>query len=296
MDEKQLEKLSMICSGNWHIDFFHGLSYFANYIEKNSLIETASSSAIIKDIIREKETQGLKILTDNGFVSYKDKSGSFVDIPKSTIAKIKLSGAMRLEDSLSTKGINSLSNEIEIAKYNSKIKGLYIEVSSGGGESLAGNKLYNVLKSFGKPIVSGAYVAASAAYKAILASNEIIGIGDTSEFGSIGSMASINKAFLKYIKENYVDIYSRLSPNKNKSIRELMESDDKSLVLDELDESVKLFQSLVIKERGLNPESSKTTEALKGGIYFAKQAKSIGLIDQIGTEDFAIKRLYSYIK
>lgn len=296
MDEKQLDKLESFCSGNWHIDLFQGLSYFSNFMEKTSLLETSSSSAIIKDTIREREKQGLKVLTDDGFVSYKDKSGSFIDMPKSTIAKLKLSGAMRLEDSLSTKGINSLSNEIEIAKYNSKIKGLYLEVSSGGGEAMAGNKLYSVLKSFGKPIISGVYLGASAAYKAILASNEIIGIGETSEVGSIGSFISINKQFLEYVKKNYVDIYSRLSPNKNKSIRELFENEDKSLLLDELDESVKLFHELVIKERELNPSSSKTVEALKGGVFFAKQAKSMGLIDQIGTEDFAIKRLYSYIK
>lgn len=294
MNQTQLDKLSSLASGLWHIDLFHGLSYFSQFSEMSENIESIGNS-MVKDLLKEREKQGLKVLTNNGFVNPKDEKG-IMDIPNSTIAKIELNGAMRLNDSLSTKGIRSLSQEIQFAKYNDKIKGLLIEVTSGGGEAIAGSYLYDQLKSFGKPIVSAAYLAASAAYKAILPSNEIIGIGESSEFGSIGSFISIEKSLLEYIRENFQDIYSRRSPQKNKAIRELVENKDSSLLLDELDNSVLVFHSLVLKERDLNPESKKTKDALEGGMFFSKEAKSIGLIDQIGTTEFAIKRLYSYIK
>ena len=54
---------------------------------------------------------------------------------------------------------------------------------------------------------------------------------------------------------------------------------------------VDIFHNIVKSERG-----SINDKALKGNMFFADEAKKMGLADSIGNFEYAVKRLQSYIK
>lgn len=291
MEDKLLSRLcNIVGSGIWAIDFVHGLNYLAEYMHEIELAE----NGIEIDLSKERDKSVLKILdASTGYLNESSRR-DIETISPGSISKIELNGAMRLNDGISSMGTKSLEKEINYAKANPNIDGLLIEVSSGGGEAIAGNHLNNVISNFGKPVVAAVHYAGSAAYKAIAPANEIIGIGELSEVGSIGTMFSMNKQIIEFIKNNFVEIYSDLSPQKNKAWRDLINGDTSEIKSD-LNEVAAVFQNTVIKNRKLNPESKLTKDTLEGAMFLAREAKRRGLLDQVGSMDLAVNRLRSHI-
>ena len=138
-----------------------------------------------------------------------------------------------------------------------------------------------------KPIVVYADLLASAAVDGTLPAAEIIASGNSSQIGSIGVFCSINKKMVKYYQENVEDIYSSTSTKKNEAIRAYLKGDN-SLILREVDKAASIFHAEVKKYR---PQAAKHADVLEGDLFFAKDAKTRGLIDGIGTSRYALKRL-----
>lgn len=293
--EKLLSRIDYIIGGGgiWAMDLQLGLQALGEYLHEIDIAELKSDKLKI-DLGKEREKSCLMILDLASNYTIEANRREVETVAPSSIAKIELTGVMRLNDGMSSMGTKSLEREINFAKSNPNIDGLLIEVSSGGGESIAGNHLYTVIKNFGKPVVSAVHYAGSAAYKAIVPSKEIIGIGELSSAGSIGSMFSISKQFIEYVKNNYLDLYSDLSPQKNKPFNDLI-SGDTSAIKNELNNIAKIFQNIVIDGRGLNPDSKTTKDTIEGAMFLANDAKKRGLIDQVGSIDLAISRLRSHI-
>lgn len=291
MEDKIISRLSHIVSTTvWGIDYNYGIQYLSKFMHDIELAE----SGIKIDLADERDESILKILGPSSSYLQEVSRKEAESISPGSIAKLVLSGALRLNDGLSSLGTKSLEKEIAYAKSNPNIDGLLVVVSSGGGEAIAGNHLYNMLSSFGKPVVSAIHYAGSAAYKAIVSSNEIIALGELAEAGSIGTLFSIDKNMLEFFKENFIDIYSDLSPQKNKAFRSLLQGDT-SDIKKELNEVAEIFQKVVIKNRELNPDSKLTKDTLEGDMFLANEAKRRGLVDQVGNMDLAVNRLRSYI-
>lgn len=214
-----------------------------------------------------------------------------------SILKLQLNGYMAVADQPMCMmspylGVQTFANTLLSFKNQDSISGAIIEINSGGGEATAGQVLYNAIKDFGKPVVAYAHNAGSAAYMGILSCKEIIASGEMARFGSIGAYISLDKGFIAFYKEYFEDIYSDLSPEKNEEFRAYLESNDTTLFKNSLNETVLSFHSLVKQNRDLGfPEST-----LKGKMFKASDAKRRGLIDMIGSEALAIKRLKTYIK
>lgn len=213
-------------------------------------------------------------------------------LPKGSIIKLYLNDYMAVNDGLCTLGIQSLANNLLSYRDNPNISGALLEVNSGGGEAMAGQIMYNAIKDFKKPVIAIVHNAGSAAYLAIAGVKEIIASGELSRVGSIGALISMDKKFIETYKGRFEDIYSDLSPDKNAGIRTYIETGDSSILKGSLNETVKAFQSIVLSNRQIK----KSEETLKGAMFQARDAKSRGLIDMIGTEQDALKRLQTYFK
>lgn len=220
------------------------------------------------------------------------KAEQLTTLQKGTIVKLYLNDYMSVNGGLCSMGVQELANNLLSYKDNPNVSGAIIEVNSGGGEATAGQIMYNAVKDFKKPVVAYVLNAGSAAYMAITGAKEIVAAGDLSRVGSIGAFVTLDKNFIAKYKSNFEDIYSTLSGDKNAEIRSYIETGDKTLLQNSLDETVSAFQKMVTDSRTIKKQDS----TLAGKMFIASDAKNRGLIDIIGTESLAIKRLQTYIK
>lgn len=211
-----------------------------------------------------------------------------------SILRLRMSGVMTADDQLCSDGIQSLSDTLYSAYSNDNIDGILLDVNSGGGESTAGYILKNALADKNKPVVVHAMTLGSAALLGTLPASEIIAAGESAKIGSIGSYLSVNNKFLSWYKDNYTDIYATQSTDKNADFRSLIEGNS-APIQKMIDKSAKMFQDNVAKSRTLKGNEEKISSTLAGGMFDAVDARSRGLVDGIGSYNYALKRLKSHI-
>lgn len=213
-------------------------------------------------------------------------------IAPGSIARLKLSGTMYVQDGFSSRGIESMARDIEAANANPNISGILIEANTGGGESLAGQMLKNAVKDSRKPVLVYAHYLGSAGVHGSLPADYIMAAGAGTEIGSIGTLISINKQIVEWYNENVDDIYSDASPNKNREWREYLKG-NKQPFIDLVKNDAQSFQAEVQKYRDLKGDVSHT---LSGAMLPAPLALERGLIDGIGTFQDALNQLASLIE
>ena len=178
--------------------------------------------------------------------------------------------------------------ELEKVQSNPNIKAVILNINSPGGSGVASLEIVNALDKVNKTKVAVIReVGASAAYWAAAGTDYIIA-NQLSFVGSIGAtMSTLNYAGLL---ERYNITYNKLTSGEYKDIgtpfRE-METAEKAVIQEILDEGHKIFQDYVIEHRNLNSEQIK---AIDTSLFFSGiKAKKIGLIAKLGdlsdTED-----------
>lgn len=243
----------------------------------------------------EKQLQAsleIDIYHSNQYVGVYDKLDT---VKPGSIGVIKMAGIMTENGGWCNKGAVDIEREFIQMYRDQNITGIMFKVSSGGGESTAGDLIYNVISDRNKPVVSYATFLGSAAVKATLQSDEIIAASTGTEIGSIGTMISINKKFIEQAKEQDLDLYSVFSPRKNEGWRELKNGNNQPLI-DRASTLDAEFMKKVSKSRNLRGDKKYKDETLSGALFIANDAKRRGLIDGIGTTGYAFKRLNSHIK
>ncbi|MBK9223384.1 MAG: S49 family peptidase [Saprospiraceae bacterium] len=278
---------SLLYGKEFCIDPVLGMGYFNRFVYA---IETNSKAFEPSDNTEFILNDGSKIVETGNLSTMKDER--LTSLQKGTIVKLFLNDYMAVNDGLCTMGIQSLANNLLSYKDNPNISGAILEVNSGGGEAMAGQIMFNAIKDFKKPVVAYVHNAGSAAFMAIAGVKEIVASGAMSRVGSIGAFISLDKKFITQYKERFIEIYSDLSGDKNAGIRSFLETGDSGLLKDSLNETVIAFQNLVLENRPIK----KADETLRGGMFQANDGKKRGLIDIIGSEELAIKRLKTYIK
>ena len=264
--------------------FIQQVSEYVKMIEQSS--NTGLSELIKEQIQAQKQNQSIKYFskTEQGF-----KINNGEDLPMGSIALLSLKGVMRMEDTWFSRGINSLCREIQLCNSNPKISAIVIQGDTGGGLNIAGQFLKNTIKDSHLPVVTYGHFLASAGVHGTAPSDHIMLAGGSTEMGSIGSMTTVNKRFVKWYNGNYEDIYSKVSPKKNHEFRELLKG-NKGPLIEGVTNSAISFQNEMKKYRKLNP--SKQEETLQGGMFFAQDAIDRGLADSMGTLNDAIKMAY----
>lgn len=285
---------SLILNRIWCIDDHIGYEYFKNLLFDFEVIQSGSISA--KEYYSDKlQAQKPYLLnSDLGVIQMASKGNilSSNEIPKGSIAVIKNMGVMLTDGGLCSSGVRDIVAQLDEAKANTNISGVILHTSSGGGEALAGQILNTAVKGFSKskPIVAYAEMIGSSAYLGAMGSREIVMSSKLSQAGSIGAMVEISKTMLEQMKNDSLSIYPDASSEKNGEHRALLAGDTQPLK-DKLAKMVDIFHNIVKSERG-----SINEKALKGNMFFADEAKKMGLADSIGNFEYAVKRLQSYIK
>ena len=215
--------------------------------------------------------------------------GTVSNAPKGSVAVISLSGPiMKNDQACGPVGTATIAEWIKAADTNPNITGIVLQLDTPGGTVDGTEELARVIASVKKPIVG--YVdglCASAGYWAASQCDEIMASGKTSEIGSIGVMSSWADMQPMLEAEGVVfhDVYATESTNKNKAYKQAKAGNYDPLI-SELDTLNNIFASTVKKGRkaaGINDA------VFSGDMYFATEAKKMGLIDSIGTLQDAIK-------
>ena len=139
-------------------------------------------------------------------------------------------------------------------------------------------------------------MAASAAYHAACACDEIYAVTDQSEIGSIGVMMTLPKDLAKNYKKWYTELYSDDSPDKNGTWRDYIQTGDTDVFKKDLTESDEYFMAIVSENRNLKGTEAQRKKTLSGGMFYAKEAKRRGLIDGVQDMNYIMKRITTLIK
>lgn len=254
----------------------------------------------------EREPLGVYCVTPSGskiFINENPAEGQnsiFDNAPEGSIAFIPLKGAMLKEDTWFSFGTESIGSVVEEAGRHKNIKSIIIDIDSGGGtvDSVAPmiDSIHKAQET--KPVVAWADLAASAAYWTASASNLLIASNDiSSEFGSIGVMMSFVDARPVWEKEGYKfhKIYAPESDQKNLAFEKALLGDYDMIKTEDLSPLAKKFQKTVRENRKGKVDITQKG-ILNGKMYYARDAVKVGLADEIGNREYAIKRAVEMAK
>lgn len=274
------------------IEFDFGLSELNRYLGDVALLQMGASYAELGIAERRASHRPRLVSLDADGYRFADTWSVHAEseTKPGSIALLKLSGVMRTEGGISNPGIEGLANDLRAAYANDNIAGIILETRSGGGESLSGSMLKSVLSERNKPVIGFAHMAASAAYRALSGTDEIIAASDAAEFGSIGTFYTIDEKTLSEYRERFKDFYGSNAPNKNGAFRAML-GGDYSKIQKEADDLTTRFHEEIKRDRPLQGSEARIADTLGGGMFDAREAKKRGLIDGIGNLQYAVRRL-----
>lgn len=287
---------SFLLSGQFEIEEMWGWDQLADYLNELAALRAGTPfSELGISQRRQASLPGLIVLGAAGqpkLVSSPYVLNNTAETPAGSFAHLRLQGVMRSQDGMSSRGVTSLVNDIQAAYQNENIAGILLEVNSGGGESLAGTILQSALNNSHKPVVVLAHMMASAALRATLPATEIVASAEGAQAGSIGTFITLDKSFAQWYNAWYEDIYADKSSNKNRDFREFLAGNREALKKT-INRSNQIFLDEVQAFRPLRRDVEHT---LSGAMFHAREAKSRGLVDSIGSFTYATQRLAAYAR
>lgn len=169
-------------------------------------------------------------------------------------------------------------------------KGVVMDIDSGGGQVYGTPEFFDFVKSFAKPVV--AYtdgLMCSAAYYIGSAADFVIANPRADAIGSIGVMVFYIDMTGIYQKEGatIIEEYADQSSDKNKSFRELLKGNPELYIKQELNPIADTFINDV---KSVRPGVSE--DVFTGSTYNAEEALSLSLIDQLGTLQDAVNKVF----
>ncbi len=213
-------------------------------------------------------------------------------ISKNQIAVIYANGEITSGKSENDKmGSETISDAIRTARLDDNIKAIVLRVNSPGGSALASDVMWRevVLAKKAKPVVvSMGDVAASGGYYISCAANKIVADEKTIT-GSIGVFGVVPNAqglfnhklgiTFDYAKTNkHADIMSIFKP---------LSAEEKDIIQIGVETIYNDFITKVAEGRGMTKEQVDSIG--QGRVWLAIDAKKIGLVDEIGGIEKAIK-------
>ncbi|SFV62480.1 protease IV (PspA) [hydrothermal vent metagenome] len=205
------------------------------------------------------------------------------------LQEIKLSGAIMDSD--------TIIKEIEKAQKNDKIKGVLLTVNSPGGAVAPSIEISYAIRELKakKPVIAYASgIMASGSYYSSIYANKIIA-NPGAIIGSIGVI--MESANLKELMDK-IGVKPQIVQQgryKQAGTPTRQWTPEERAELEQLTaDTYKLFVSDVAKARGLDINNSKAYA--DAHIFAAQRAKSVGLVDSIGTKSSAKKELQELAK
>ncbi len=197
-----------------------------------------------------------------------------------------MEGSTPIATGISPSGIQA---DLRRADGDSSVKAVVLRINSPGGSVVASNEIYKMLKDFKKPIVvSMGEEAASGGYYISCAAKWIVANPDTLT-GSIGVISEMTNVDELIKKVGVEIVVIKTGPNKDiGSPFRPMTEDEKKIWQTVIDQAFDGFVQVVAQGRNL-PED-KVRQIGDGRVYNGRQAKELGLVDQLGYLDDAVSK------
>ena len=201
------------------------------------------------------------------------------------IAVITINGVVTYDSSNSTKIFTSASqieNALNEANNDPNIKAIVLDINSGGGSEVASTEIAEDIKKSSKPVI--AYIGDKGLDESYLiaSSADSIVASPSSSVGGIG-LSYIDST--KYSRENLTGVYNEGYLKLNKSDK----NDLDNLINGQkmIDQDYTQFIKKIAENKGMNPND--LSKLAFGKKYNGNEAKSLGLIDEVGNKNKAIK-------
>ena len=247
------------------------LEYFGQFLTrigaKEEDVIDIYSYLSTKTPLKERAKDKIAIIYAEGPITYLETSGEDIVITPENISQ-KLSE------------LNKIPN----------LKGVVLRVNSPGGSALGAEMIYKALSDIRVPIyVSMGSTAASGGYYISMAGDKIFADKSTitGSIGVVSILPKVNKGAEKYgvnsssiNKGKYSNIYDPFTP---------LDDDSRNKITQSMTETYKEFKSRVITNRKIS--DAKLETLAQGRIWLGEEAKSNGLVDEIGSLDDTIKAL-----
>ncbi len=188
-----------------------------------------------------------------------------------------------------TASSDEIVSYIDQAIEDDNIKAIIFEINSPGGSAVASSEIAEAVKKAGKEKLTVALIreqGTSGAYWIASACDHIIA-HPLSFTGSIGVIAS----YLEFsgLFEKYNITYEKLTSGEHKDVmspfRALTE-EERDMILKKLDIIYEDFVKEIVQNREMPEEQVR--ELADGMFYLGKEAKDLGLVDELGTKEEAI--------
>lgn len=188
-------------------------------------------------------------------------------------------------------GSETIAEELRKARLDDKVKAIVLRVNSGGGSALASDVMYRevALARKAKPVIgSMSDYAASGGYYMLMGCNKIVAQPNTIT-GSIGVFALLFNTET-FLKDKLGVTHDRVKTNENAdfpSVTHEMTPFQKQTMQRSTERVYADFTSKAAAGRKLPVDSIR---AIAGGrVWTGTQGKALGLVDQLGGLDDAIK-------
>ena len=282
------------------LDWFSVSLFNAQDALKNRLVDEVrynDPKEILENALKEKEGSQFNLKCQDYF-NYQERSSSVFSLVRNErkqekcIAVIQAMGELTSSRSTREESINyeGLSKQLKWARESEEIVAVVLRISSPGGDAVVGDLLWEevnklkktkpVVASFGGVAASGGYYIATPAHK-IVAQNTTI----TGSIGVFSMNFSIPESYEKYGVSSY--IVTRSEREQLLNIGKKPSQKDREILERYTNEVYERFKTVVSKGRNL---SMTEVEKIAGGrVWTGRQAKEIGLVDQLGTMMDAIK-------
>jgi len=210
------------------------------------------------------------------------------------VAVIELKGSISNDSGLfgASSTAEDIAELIEKAEEDSSIKGIFLEINSGGGSVVATKQIVSALRKSEKPKV--AYISdmgASGAYYSAAACDYIIADED-SLTGSLGAISIILD--LSQLQEKHGIGAETIAAGEHKGMGDPfseLDEEEREIMQDIVDQAWQGFRSAVIEFRGEKLDKSKYGEMFDGRVMSGRTALEYGLIDQTGSKKDAVKKI-----
>ncbi len=234
-----------------------------------------SSDPLHEYKVKGKGEQKILMITVKGVISDSPKSGLFESRPGM---------------------VQEVLAQLEKAEKDQSIKAVVLKVDSPGGTIVASDIIYHQLMEFKKRtgkkiVVMMMNMAASGGYYISLPADHIVS-HPTTITGSVGAIF-VRPKFKGLMDKIGVGVeVSKSGKNKDMGSPYKESNEDEAAYFQNIiDKMASRFSGLVQKHRNLSPETMKTVRA--AGVFLSEEAKSLGLIDEIGYMENAIEKARS---
>jgi protease-4 len=239
--------------------------------------------------------KGLEAEASKHFAYYGNERYSIYDeAPKGSVAIIPLIGVMMKHDQYcGSVGTTTIAHRIVEAANHKNISAIIIQSDTGGGAVNAIQPLVNAIniaKSNNKPVIGFIDdLCASAGLMSLAHCDLLIGSHYMAEIGSLGVMAAFADYQPVAEKEGVIfhKVYADQSSLKNKSFDNLLKGDYELLIKNDLNP---IAENAIATFKSLRGSKIKDENVYAAEMYYAENALKIGLIDEIGTFEYAVKR------